>query len=202
MTVLRELPLDGADAHVLGPRAAAWAQACDARLDELLAGGLRERLPCFAPADPRVVDHALASAGLPRRALFLEWGSATGLVGGLAALRGLRAHGIEVVPELAEAALELAAQHGLGIDVACGSFVPDDWEADAEHALDVVGTVADAAPGYDVLERDLDEFDAVYAYPWPGAEGWFEELFVRHAVPGTLFVTYHGQDGCRVRSRI
>ncbi len=187
--------------HGLGERAAPFAALADARLDALLAAGLREELPSFAPADPVVVDAAFAAleTHLAKRPLFLEWGAAAGLVTGLAALRGWRAHGIEIVPRLADAAREVLAAADVHAEICAGSFVPDGFDPDPETMETERSTIAEGADAYDDLGRDLDEFEVVYAYPWPGAEGFFDDLFEQYAAAGTIFVTYHGLDGVRAR---
>ena len=54
------------------------------------------------------------------------------------------------------------------------------------------------ACGYDELELELDDFDLIYAYPWPGEEDWLYELVRRHARPGALLLTYDVSEGFRL----
>jgi hypothetical protein len=44
-----------------------------------------------------------------------------------------------------------------------------------------------------------DEFDLIYACPWPDEEWLVEELFDAHARPGALLLTYHGDRGLWLR---
>ena len=62
-------------------------------------------------------------------------------------------------------------------------------------------TLQDGHAAYDALERDIEDFAIVYAYPWPDMEDAFHDLFETHASPGALFVTY-GSDGCRVLRKL
>lgn len=137
----------------------------------------------------------------PDRRTFCEWGSGLGIVAGLAAGVGYRAAGLEVDRRLVAASRELLAAHDLTVDIAHGSFLPADEAPPADAPLDA-RTVWSAASGYDELGRDLADFDVVYAYPWPGEERAYAKVFLDHADFGALFVTFHGEDGFRVRRKV
>ena len=47
-----------------------------------------------------------------------------------------------------------------------------------------------------------DDFDVVYAFPWPGEQDVFEALFDRSAAIGALLVTFHGVDGVVVQRKV
>jgi len=176
----------------------------DTRLDALIADGLLTRLPNFAPADFPTVHATLAALarGPAAGERFLEWGSALGGITGMAAALGFRASAIEIDSEMVERSRELLAAHGLHAEVVLGSFVPDDHDVPAEFDDPDTATLQTGMAAYDLLERDLDEFAVVYAYPWPDMEEAFLDLFDTYASPGALFVTYHGRDGCRVRRKL
>jgi len=55
---------------------------------------------------------------------------------------------------------------------------------------------------YDRLERDLDEFDVVFAYPWPEEEKLYRKLFLRHAAEGAVLVVYGQLDGVRALRKV
>jgi len=175
----------------------------DRRLDALLEDGLRARLPNFAPSDHRLVHDWLAdlAAGELRGERFLEWGSALGVVAGMAADLGLRASGIEIEPRFVEASRDLLGSHGLAVEIAQGSFVPEGHDVPPELDDPESHTLLSGCCGYQALERDLDEFRLVFAYPWPGMGGVLFDLFERHAAPGALLLTYHGLDGCQLRRK-
>lgn len=153
-------------------------------------------------------DYELAYAALvalrtaePARRRFLEWGAGAGVIAGLAASLGYDASGLEVDRRLCALGRELAAAHQLPLTLVHGSFVPDGYRPrDADVVLEG-RTAWDAPDGYDELQRSPDEFDVVYAYPWPGEEAAYRRLFAAVAAPGALLVTFHGADGLRVRRR-
>ncbi len=182
----------------------AFLDDADARLDTLIADGLTTRLPNFAPAEFHVVHATLAvlADGPAGGECFLEWGSALGGITGIAAALGFRASGIEIDDEMVTLSRALLAAHGLRAEIAQGSFVPDEHEIPPEFEDPETATLQTGMAAYDLLERDLDEFAVVYAYPWPDMEDAFLDLFDTYASPGALFVTYHGQDGCRVRKKV
>lgn len=165
----------------------------------------RAAIPAFVPSDFEVVYAALAfiqKARISTGQRFLEWGSGIGAITCLAAKLGFDAVGIEVEPPLVETAEELAEEFDVAAQFVCGSFVP----AGAEEHVDSAGEVAwlrtDAEDGYRELELDPDDFDVIFAYPWPGEEQLIFNLFEHCAAVGTLLLTYHSQDGLRLQRKV
>jgi hypothetical protein len=118
----------------------------------------------------------------------------------LAAMLGFDACGIEVEPELVDAARELADDFELPVEFTCGSFIPAGSEdcRDVSEGFSWLNTSADQACGIDV---EPDHFDVIFAYPWPDDErvtGW---LFERHARPGAVLLTYHAAGHFRARRK-
>jgi hypothetical protein len=141
---------------------------------------------------------ALAAADILPGNRFCEWGSGFGVVTCLAAMLDFDASGIEIEGALVDAAEDLAADFNLGVDFIRGSFMPPGSEAliarDGEYAwLDTQpdGTLA-VAP---------DDFDVIFAYPWPDEEFLTAELFGTYAGAGAVLVTYHGADEFRLRRK-
>jgi hypothetical protein len=60
----------------------------------------------------------------------------------------------------------------------------------------------DGLAAYDQLDLEIDDFDLVYSYPWPGEEHVVDELFDTCAAVGALLLTYHGQDGIRLQRKV
>ncbi len=200
----RLIEVDVTPGTELPERAAAFLADADRQLDALLAGGLRETLPCFAPSDHALVGRtfaALVDQGL-RGEHLLEWGSALGEATGLASLLGFRASGIELEPSLVAASRRLLSDHGIDAEIAEGSFVPDGYEAPSDVGDPDTLNVRDGVAAYDELGRDIDDFAVVFSYPWPGDEELHFDLFAEHAATGALLVTYHGMDGVRVQRRV
>src|SRR5262245_50345847 len=67
---------------------------------------------------------ALAESALAPGGRFCEWGSGFGVVTCLAAMIGFDACGIEIEPELVDAARRLAEDFELSAEFVCGSFIP------------------------------------------------------------------------------
>ena len=162
-------------------------------------------IPAFVPSDFEQVYHALAwidASQLAAGHRFLEWGSGIGVVACLAAQLGFDAIGIEIEPPLVEIAEALAANHGIDVEFACGSYVP----SGAEPFVDTVGEVTwlrtDGPDSYADLDLEPADFDLIYAYPWPGEEQVIFDLFESYAAVGSLLLTFHSQDGLRLQRKV
>lgn len=152
----------------------------------------------FVPSHFERVYHALktiTNENLACGPSLCEWGSGFGVVASLAAMLGNVAYGIEIEPELVEASRRLADDFGLPVEFVQGSFIPVGAEALAEEAyLDNNSVfswlINDAEDGYKELQRGLNEFDIIFAYPWPGEDYLFTSLFEKYAAEGALLLTY------------
>jgi hypothetical protein len=161
-------------------------------------------VPAFVSSDLALAYAALrhleASVLVPGDQ-FCEWGSGLGVVCCLAAMAGFRAFGVEASGPLVREARRLAADFGLPAEFARGNYIPegtgDRLLAGREFAwLSTVGRC-----WYEALGVTLDEFDLIYAYPWPDEEGLVEDVFEAHARPGALLLTYHGERGLWLRRK-
>jgi hypothetical protein len=134
-------------------------------------------------------------------ARFLEWGSGIGTVTIMADLLGFESYGIEIDPDLVARAESLAARFESGATFVEGTFFPDGYRPPrGAGGAKGVRTKLGGRPGYDVLGLDVSDFDVVYAYPWPGEETLYEDIFDRHARPGATLVCYHSLDHVSVRA--
>jgi hypothetical protein len=165
----------------------------------------RASIPAFVPSDFELVYRALAaieSQQLATGRRFVEWGSGIGIITCLAALVGFDAVGIEIEGKLVDIADELATDHDIAVQFAKGSFVPQ-W---AEPSIDSTGDVAwlstDGPDGYAELQLEPDDFDIVFAYPWPGEEQVIFDLFADTAAVGALLLTYHGLEGVKLQRKV
>src|SRR6185295_2374882 len=133
---------------------------------------------------------------------FLEWGSGIGTVACLAAQLGFDSIGIEIEPPLVKIAESLADDHDIDVEFACGSYVP----SGAEPCVDTTGEInwlrTDRPSAYSDLELDPEDFDLIFAYPWPGEEQIIFDLFSACAAVGTLLLTFHGQDGLKLKRKV
>jgi hypothetical protein len=162
-------------------------------------------IPAFVPSDFELVYHALAHIADTQLAAghrFLEWGSGIGVVACLASLVGFDAIGIEIEAPLVEIAESLAADHGIDAEFACGSYVPSGAEPFVDIAGEVTWLRTDRPDSYADLDLEPEDFDVIYAYPWPGEEQVIFDLFQHAAATGSLLLTYHSQDGLRLQRKV
>ena len=197
-----EISLNGS---VLPDNVAAFLREADLRVsqfatnDPVLATG-------FVPSDFVTVYHALRAiteANLAPGSSFCEWGSGFGVVASLAAMLGFSACGIEIESDLVDASRRLTDDFGLGVEFVHGSFIPPGAEGCAEEAYadnnaGYSWLVTDADDGYVELGLDPDDFDVVFAYPWPGEEYLFMTLFEKYAAAGALLLLYDQFDSVRL----
>jgi predicted O-methyltransferase YrrM len=165
----------------------------------------RASIPAFVPSDFELVYRALVainSSSVATGRRFVEWGSGAGVVTCLASLVGFDAVGIEIESKLVERARELAREQGIATQFAIGSFVPHGAQPSIDGMGDVSWLSLGGADGYAELELDPDDFDLVFAYPWPGEEQVIFDLFIDTAAIGALLLTYHGLEGLRLQRRV
>ena len=165
----------------------------------------REAIPAFVPSDFGDVYRALQHVYHTRIATgrrFIEWGSGLGVVACMASLVGFDAVGIEIEPLLVKIARSLAERFEIEVQLACGSFVPSGAESLVDSAGEVTWLRTDVPDAYAELELDPDDFDLVFAYPWPGEEQVIFDLFKHCASVGALLLTYHSQDGVRLQRKV
>lgn len=172
---------------------------------ESLEDNSRAAMPAFVPSDFELVYRAIAAihaANLATGRRFLEWGSGIGVVACLATRLGFDAIGIEIESPLVDLAERLAADHGLDAEFTCGSFVPHGTNVTVGTADDFAWLSTTGPIAYDDLDLAPDDFDVIFAYPWPGEEQIIFDLFTTHAATGALLLTYHGLEGIRLQRKV
>jgi hypothetical protein len=163
------------------------------------------RVPGFVPSDHESVYHALralTSGDLISGDQFCEWGSGFGVVTCLAAMLGLDARGIEIEAQLTDAAQELADDFGLDAEFVQGSFIPCEGGAEVAAAGNFAWLTTGESSAYQQLGLGPDEFDLVFAYPWPDEETVTENWFEHSAAEGATLLTYHGVETLRFRRKL
>ena len=198
------VPLQLAIDHApLPPRVAACLASAQARIDRWFARPEHQTGIGFIPSDYEQVWQALAAIVRehPDTRRLLEWGSGFGVIAGLGALLGLDAYGIEIEADLITSADELLAELDLRATIVQGSFVPMEFVADELDDLET-RTVLGQPDAYEELGRDLDDFDLVFAYPWPTEEELYREIFRRGADYGAILVTSSRQEGIRAHRKV
>ena len=162
-------------------------------------------VPAFVPSDFEAVYRGLAAIEASRLAAgrrFIEWGSGIGVITCLADGLGFDAVGIEIESQLVDMAEAFAEAHDIDVQFARGSFLPHGAEPRLEMPDDVAWLATHGPDGYEELEVEPDEFDVVFAYPWPGEEQVIFDLFADSAAVGALLLTYHGQEGLRLQRKV
>ena len=194
---------------VLPDEIVAFLREADLRVSQFLWNSPL-RATGFVPSDFKTVYHALRAitdANLASGTSLCEWGSGFGVVASLAAMLEFMACGIEIEKDLVDASRRLADDFGLPVEFVQGSFIPSGAESCAEEAYadnnaEYSWLVIDADDGYEELELDLDDFDIVFAYPWPGEEYLITSLFEKYAAEGALLLTYNYLDSVRLRRKL
>ncbi|MFT7639546.1 MAG: hypothetical protein ACI9G1_001282 [Pirellulaceae bacterium] len=195
------------DAAAPSPAAQKLLKEAHLRIDEFL----RRQKPVihnFVASDFRTVDACLKWIDDERLASgknFCEWGCGFGVVAMLAALHEFYACGIEVEPDLIAAATELAEDFDVDVEFAQGSLIPDgglDVALELESLIQLEHIDTDSPSAYEELGIDVDEFDLIFAYPWPGEELYWETIFDDFACTGALLLTYHGIEDLRLHRHV
>lgn len=186
-------------------RVARLVEEGERRLEAFIEGRLDDPIVGFVPCDFLAVYGVLAAIAqrhLSTGGLFCEWGSGFGVVAMLAAELEFDACGIEIECDLVDAAQELADANDLPVEFVCGSFIPVGGEDVADHVGEFAWLRTDAPCAYDELGLDPNDFDVIFAYPWPGEEQAVYDLFERYASAGALLVTFQGVESVRVMRRV
>jgi hypothetical protein len=160
--------------------------------------------PAFSASDFGRVYAALRSleaSGLAPGRWFCEWGSGLGVVSCLAAMLGFEARGIEAEGDLVKAARRLALDFALPAEFARGNYVPDGARGLVEEGRAFAWLNDAPDSGYEALGLGPDDFDLVFAYPWPDEAGLVAELFEGHARAGALPLTYHADGLLQLRQK-
>lgn len=179
-----------------------YLKEADKRVERELA---EARSPAFVPSDyDRVfpVLRALADSALLRGHTFCEWGSGLGVNVGLAAFLGYDAYGIEAEWGLVEEARRLADDFDLSAEFVCGSFIPAGGERHVHRGGEYSWFTTESDSAYAELGLGADDFDLVYAYPWPDEEQVVAELFDLYAGVGAVLLTCKGGEGFRLRRKV
>jgi predicted O-methyltransferase YrrM len=172
---------------------------------EALDDSTRVEIPAFVPSNFELAYfalHEIRESNLATGRRFIEWGSGIGIVTCLAVHAGFDAVGIEIEPKLVAIANEIARAHEIDTQFACGSFVPDGVVPRVDWADGVAWLTTTGVDGHEELELEPDDFDVVFAYPWPGEEQVIFDLFADTAAVGALVLTYHGIDGMKLQRKV
>jgi hypothetical protein len=151
----------------------------------------------FIPADYDRVIETLLKVREPGL-LFLEWGSATGVIAIMADFLGFNSFGIEVDARLVKIARELAAKFGSSARFAVGSYLPANYEWISSTGDRRLGAVEHGPPGYAELGHELEDFDIVYGYPWSGEEPIMRDVMSRRGGRNARLLLNGGNQGMQI----
>jgi hypothetical protein len=162
-------------------------------------------IPAFVPSDfakTYGVLKALTATGVAGGNLFCEWGSGFGVVACLAAMLEFDACGIEIEGELVDAARLLADDFDLPVEFIRGSFIPKGSKVRLDAGDGFSWLTTDDGGAHEEMGLGPDDFDLIFAYPWPDEEKKVSALFERHAGAGAVLLTYHGGEELRLRRKV
>ena len=179
---------------------ASLAEAVHERLQALPGDDRGGYVGSALPALNRVLAR-IQSEGLAEGPLFCDWGSGLGEVCATAALNGFSPVGIEIQGELDDSARLLAASLGLPSIFAKGTYLQPGDE-DLARCTGGHTRLEFNSSAWDELELAPADCHVVFGYPWPNEEAFLEDVFMRHASPGTLLVTFHDSDYVLVQRKI
>jgi hypothetical protein len=132
----------------------------------------------------------------PHATRLCEWGSGFGVIAGFASTLGYEACGIEIDRRCVIASRSLLKDHGLDVDILEGSFIPEEY---AEHRWRAdnggTGTILCGAGAIDEVDVEIEDFDVIFAFPWPDEQEQYFDLFSCYAAVGAILVTYSAIDG-------
>ncbi|QDU72862.1 class I SAM-dependent methyltransferase [Mucisphaera calidilacus] len=189
-----DLPLGD---HDLSDRVAELLEDADRRIERWVHDRRDTPIPGFVPADYPLVFQALLAIdqlGLATGQHFLEWGSGFGIITAMASVIGFEAFGIEVEHDLVDQAEHLLDDHDIHARFARGSYLPPDADQNQDLVRDYSWLETDRPDGYDELGLEIDDFDLIYVYPWPGEEPVAEACFEQYASFGSLLLSYRTDD--------
>ena len=126
---------------------------------------------------------------------FCEWGSGVSVVASLAAMIGYESFGIEYDRELCTVAEGICEDFDVPVEVVHGSFIPEGVEDLVDDAFAMYdGELAlhtDPDRAYEEMGYAIDDFDLIFAYPWPNDAELTRNLFDRCASQGAMFLAYY-----------
>ncbi|MEM1224075.1 MAG: hypothetical protein AAGJ40_00160 [Planctomycetota bacterium] len=159
----------------------------------------------FVPCDFHLLDQTLSWIGQRQLAAgnrFCEWGAGFGVVAMLAAIHGMESTAIELEPSLWEQSMILAQRLGSPAEFVCGSFIPRELSDLERWGSQVNNVDSSAGDTYDEMDQQIEDFDLIFAFPWPGEADFFEMIFRERASSGAMLLTYHGREGVRLLRRL
>jgi hypothetical protein len=158
----------------------------------------------FFPSDYESVYAVLRAIreSNPEATRLCEWGSGFGVIAGLGATLGYETCGIEIDGRCVSASRALLKDHNLDVAILEGSFVPEEYAEQQEMNSDGMGTILWGPGAIDEVDVEIEDFDIIFAFPWPDEEEMYSDLFARYAAVGAILVTYSALNGIRAQRKV
>jgi hypothetical protein len=179
------------------------------RVDEYLDQRGEPPASRFLPSDFRKVYggiKAITDQDLALGRSFCELGAGFAVAAGLAAMLGWEARGIERDEDLVPRARQLMADFALPVELFCDDYVPMGfgvYHDQIGESLQLVRSGDEADAGwYENLNMAFEDFDLVFAYPWPGETEMIMALFEAAAAEGALLLLYHGLEDLTLHRKV
>jgi hypothetical protein len=136
--------------------------------------------------------HAVDRQNLAPGKLFCEWGCGFGVVTAMASLLGWDAVGIEAESFLVDQAIQFLQTEKLKAEIWRGNFLPPGAERLAKHQANHASLFHQVPCAYSQHDLDVDDFAIVFAYPWPGEDGFLKDVFRCYAADQSLLLLFLG----------
>lgn len=158
----------------------------------------------FVASDHQLVYAALQSISERRLVSgkrFCEWGCGFAVISCLADSLGWDTIAIEAEADLIPQAQKTIAEFGASVELWHGNFLPSGAErlADDNYLPSLGHREANV---YDSIGLAVDDFDLIFAYPWPGEGDFLEDVFERYAALGACFLTFNGPYDLRLVRKV
>ena len=197
-----DVPIPEPREAALPPRVVALIREAERRIASILENRTPPGFVCSEFARVGRALQGIVDGNLATGNACCEWGSGLGVVALMAACQGFSACGIEIDADLVDAANALAADVGLDVEFVCGTLVPPGGEDLTDVPLEFGWLSAGGACGHELLGVAPEDFDLIFAYPWPGEEEVVENLFERFAADSALLLTFNGLEDLRLRRKV
>ncbi len=148
----------------------------------------------FVASDHALVYRTLAWIADSQIAMgnrFIEWGSGLAVNACLAATLGWDVVAVEAEATLINEAQGIVALWQQPVELLHGNFLPPHSERLSDDPY--LPSLGHPVPSvYEMLGLEIQDFDVVFAYPWPGEGDFIEEVFRTTAANGALLVCFRG----------
>lgn len=202
--MLTEIALKVDDAAAIPAKIAGWITMADQSIQAFQDRWDRQQIEQFVACDFSHVYRVLAQIRQTQWLSgnqFCEWGCGFGLVACMAASLGWDVVAIEAEAVLIDQAQHLIATTGESVQLLHGNFLPPGAEDLADDPYHPSLTHAEPSV-YEANDLTVDDFDVIYAYPWPGEEPFLQDVFDRYGRLGSLLVLFCGPNDIRAMQKV